>query len=507
MDSTTFQQLLELESNLSKAQQFLNTSNQTALLLSHLENLNNHSTAHTGFDGVEIKDIESLLQQTGSFDLAISCSSCNQLIYENDECAKNQIHKDNLQPCCMKMLKNLKQDDELEITFWWFFINNFSNCILTLPNYTRFMLTNGIPTSLRDRIWGLLTFSNNSKGENDEYLLNLYESLNKDISPDIRIITKDVNRTYPQLSMFTEFETKSKFEKILNAYSIFDSDMGYCQGLQFIVAPMLFHFDKDDFKTFNSLVKFFEINKLRNIYDNQMSGLNLWFYQFEEIFKHELPELSTYLIDTLNVDLKVFLSQWFLSFYSITIPFNFLIRVFDIMFLEGVKETLLRVGIVILSKNSKLLQSIDESELVYQHLLSENCWGVFQNNVDSFINEIMNLNIEQYTEENLQQLSTNYSQSTTKEEQDISPNSFISKMFTNLKYNAESILSSPIDSISSSKSSLFSINSESESSNTSIFESDFDLVESLYKMCLEKGLDGPILDKVKDRLYQTTTST
>lgn len=503
MNDSNFQQLLELEGNLAKAQQFLDKSDQTTLLISHLEKLNMHSTSRSGFEELSIGDVEALLQESGSFDLALCCSACNQTIFENDQCAKDQIHKDNLQPCCLKMLKSLRNHDSLEVTFWLFFINNFSNCILTLPNYTRFMLSNGIPTSLRDRIWGLLTFSNDSNGEIDEYLLNLYESLNKDISPDIRIITKDVNRTYPQLSMFKDFETKEKFEKILNAYSIFDSDMGYCQGLQFVVAPMLFHFN-NDFKTFNSLVKFFEINKLRNIYDNQMSGLNLWFYQFEQIFKNELPELSTHFKE-LDVDLKVFLSQWFLSFYSITIPFSFLIRVFDLMFLEGVKETLLRVGLIILSKNSKLLRSIDESELIYQHLLSENCWGVFQNNVNSFINEIVNLEIEQYTEENLQGLSNEYSELKIDEEEIAnSNNSFITKMFTNIKYNAESILSAPMDSnsSSSSKSSLFSVNTESTSTN--LFESDHDLIESLYKMCVGKGMDDPILEKVKSRLYQTS---
>lgn len=502
MDDLTFQHLFELESNLSKAQEMLGTSDQTDLLLSHLEKLNSHASSHVGFEKLSVEEVKTLLQGSGSFDLAACCSICNQTMYENDQCAEDKIHKANLQPCCLKMLESMKNYDELEITFWWFFINNFSNCILTLPHYTRFMLSNGIPTSLRDRIWGILTFSNAANGEVDEYLLNLYQSLNTDISPDIRIITKDVNRTFPQLSMFKNIETKDKFEKILNAYSIFDSDMGYCQGLQFIVAPMLFHFE-NDFKTFNSLVKFFEVNQLRNIYDSQMSGLNLWFYQFEKIFQRELCDLSKH-FENLGVDMKVFLSQWFLSFYSITIPFSFLIRVFDVMFLEGVKETLLRVGIVILSQNSKLLQSIDESELIYQHLLSENCWGVFQNNVGSFINEIMNLDIAQYTQGHLDELAKNYTEEQEEEEEvEHSNSSFIAKMFTNIKTNAESILSAPMESASSSssKSSLFSVNTES--TNTNFFESDYDLVESLYKMCLEKGLEDPILEKVKSRLYQT----
>ncbi|CCH43546.1 TBC1 domain protein [Wickerhamomyces ciferrii] len=492
MDSS-LQQLFQLESNLSQAQEFLgsSTTNQTSLLSSHLEKLTTNSTSTQGLNDLNYQDVKELLTQKGSFDLSLCCSACNQSIYENDSMAQNQQPKQILQKCCLDYLNSTKTPDDLEITFWWFLINNFSNCISTLPNYTRFMITNGIPASLRDRIWGVLTFSNDSQGTVDEYLLNLYESLNKDISPDIRIITKDVERTYPFLSIFQKSETKLKISKILNAFSIYDSDMGYCQGLQFIVSPIFFHFE-NDFKTFNSLIKFFEINKLRYLYDSKMSGLQKWFNQFEKILSLELPSLYKHFIE-LGIDLKIFLSQWFLSFYSITIPFQFLIRVFDIMMFEGVKPTLLRIGICILSKNLNLLMQINDSELIYQHLLSEMCWGVFGNNLEGFIMELMNLDLKNFIEEE--------EEDQEQEEEEVDSTTILSKVLNNLSFKSDSNSSS-----SSLNESIFSndskiTNNTSTTNTTSTTTTDLELIEKLYKLCLSNDINDPILNKVKDRLY------
>lgn len=500
MDENTLTQLLELETKFAEAQSMLGDGGvQTQLLMAHLEILSANSTGTSGSE-LTLEQVADLITESGSFNLALTCSTCHQSLFEDDECAALGKLKDNLEPCCGKMLSTYKDCSELEIAFWWFCLSSPSNCILTMPNYTRFMLTNGVPPALRDRLWGVLTQSANANGEVDEYMQTLYGSLNKDLCPDIGIIFKDVSRTFPELSMFNEYDMKVKFERILNAYSIFDSDMGYCQGLQFIVAPMLFHF-KHELKTFNALVRLFEMNRLRTIYDNEMSGLNLWFYQFSHILESELPELGQH-FKKLDIDMNIFLSQWFLSFYSITIPFNFLVRMFDVALFEGVKETLLRVGIVILSQNAKLLCTIDEPELIYQHLLSENCWGVFQNDVDCFINSVTQLNVSNFTSEHLSSLEEQHKNT---EKTHTSNKSVFNKFIATFKSTAESVLSAPTSTSSAASSevhreSLFS----NANSSTFSFNEDYELVENLYKLCLEKGINDPLLEKVKDRLYPLT---
>lgn len=474
-------ELFQLESKLAEAQGALG-ADQTALLLAQLELRTTQTTAE-----ISIDDIRHLLSQYGAFNLSLSCNECHQTLFDDDERAAKGSLKEGLQPCCKRTFLQQSETTDIDVAFWWFVLNSFTSCMMSLPNYTRLMLERGVPSALRSRVWGIITQSADASGATDQYLSTLYRSLNKDVSPDISIIMKDVNRTFPEILTFCEYETKFKFENILNAYSIFDSDMGYCQGVQFIVAPLLFHFG-DELKSFNALVKLFELNKLRTIYDNEMSGLTLWFFQFDKIMGVELPSLHSH-FQSLDIDMNMFLSQWFLSFCSVTIPFNFLIRMFDVLLLEGAKETLFRVGITILAHNSKLLESIDDPEVIYQHLLSENCWGIFQNDVDDFISSMMSLDVTQYGTESLAKLEMEFSKL---EGQKSTNKSFFNKVLDNFKSTAESVLSSHEES----PKSLFSMANASQGS----LEEDLELVEGLYKLCLERGIDDPILTRVKDRL-------
>lgn len=496
MGLSSLPELLQLEKSLEEAHGLVSSTEQTSLLLSHFELISSQVSSPSC--EVSAEEIEKLLQSDGDFNLAQSCNKCHQKLFYNDECASKGELQVDLQPCCYESVERYKHAVSLDVSFWWFLLNSFPCCVMTLPNYTRLMLTHGIPPALRSRIWGLFTLAGNAQDTTDNYMENLYHSLNKDVSPDISIIVKDVNRTFPEISMFAEYSTKTKFENILNAYSIFDSDMGYCQGLQFIVAPLLFHF-KDDLKTFNALVKIFELNKLRPIYDHEMSGLHLWFFQFDKIFETEVPELYAHFKD-LNIDIQMFLAQWFLSFFSITIPFSFLIRMFDVLLLEGVKSTLFRVGITVLSKNTDLLKTIQDSELIYQHLLSENCWGIFQQDVDLFIDSVMSLPVNHYSSEHLSTLEDVFSKIESKKPK--SNRSFMKKMLSSFKTTAESVFSSSSsDDASSTKSSCMIYSNPSHSISQLSIQDDYDLVQSLYKLCLDKGIEDPILERVKMRLY------
>lgn len=496
------QQLLEIELSLKAAHSSMNISN-TDLLISHINELSQHENFNKIYDNEEclsIEEIEVLLKSSKPTNLSDYCHQCNQSFYENDKDASIGKHKANLQKCCLNSLE-FKYND-LEIFYWWFFIKNFENCISILPNYTRLMMNHGIPANLRSLVWGLLSLSINSKNKilNEKILKNLYKNLNIDISEDIKIISNDVNRTFPQLSTLSNDENKCKFEKILNAFSVYNFDIGYCQGIQFIVAPLLFHFE-DEIKTFNSLINLFEINPfLKKIYNSEMTNLNIFFYKFENLFKKFQPELYAH-FNELGLDIKVFLSQWFLSFYSVTMPFQFSIRMFDILLFEGIETTLLRSGLVILQKNENLLLQIDDSELIYQHLLSENCWGVFNNNCDLFISNLLELNIQEFKNSSLKSLEINYMERSSIPRLSKSFNKFFNGLSSKFPTSSNSSISdSDNESISST---LFSMkNSSTLTINTEKSKSDLDLVKQMYDLCLSNGLNDPLLEKVKQRIVK-----
>lgn len=72
-----------------------------------------------------------------------------------------------------------------------------------------------------------------------------YSTLLKQTSPHEKAIMRDLSRTFPNHEYFKEGGepgTGTGQENLFNvvkAYSLYDEDVGYCQGLQFIVGPLL----------------------------------------------------------------------------------------------------------------------------------------------------------------------------------------------------------------------------------------------------------------------------
>ncbi len=72
-------------------------------------------------------------------------------------------------------------------------------------------------------------------------LESLYPGLLEEKSPYEKTIQRDLARTFPGLEMFREEggEGQTKLERVLRAYSVYDAFVGYCQGLGFLVGPLL----------------------------------------------------------------------------------------------------------------------------------------------------------------------------------------------------------------------------------------------------------------------------
>lgn len=67
-------------------------------------------------------------------------------------------------------------------------------------------------------------------------------------SPDIRQIDLDVNRTYRDHIMFRErygLKQQALFN-VLGAYSVYNLEIGYCQGMSQIAALLLMYLNEED---------------------------------------------------------------------------------------------------------------------------------------------------------------------------------------------------------------------------------------------------------------------
>jgi len=98
-----------------------------------------------------------------------------------------------------------------------------------------------------------------------------YQRLSTESSPYDALIGKDVGRSFPNVDMFREKDGEGQrmLGNVLKAFSLYDEEIGYCQGLGFVVGPLLMHMSESE--AFCVLVRYVSIDhsafltKLTNI--------------------------------------------------------------------------------------------------------------------------------------------------------------------------------------------------------------------------------------------------
>jgi hypothetical protein len=111
---------------------------------------------------------------------------------------------------------------------------------------------------------------------------------------------------------------------------------------------------------------------LRTCYLPDLSGLHLRVYQFQNLLARHRPSLFAHL-EALHVE-PAYVSQWFLSFFAVACPLPMLLRIYDVIFLEGASETLMRVALSVMQRNEKRIMACTEFEDVMQLILSRSVW-------------------------------------------------------------------------------------------------------------------------------------
>jgi len=79
-----------------------------------------------------------------------------------------------------------------------------------------------------------------SASETDSTLMNTYRTLLGKECPNEDIILRDINRTFPGNDYFRDSGAGQELLfKISRGYAVYDTQVGYCQGISFIGAALL----------------------------------------------------------------------------------------------------------------------------------------------------------------------------------------------------------------------------------------------------------------------------
>ncbi|KAK7183714.1 hypothetical protein DPSP01_011712 [Paraphaeosphaeria sporulosa] len=294
-----------------------------------------------------------------------------------------------------------------ELEFWAALVRDYPQTVQRLPTLTLNKIRSGIPAPLRGVVW------QSASGARAKMIEDQYDQLCGESSPYENIINKDLGRSFPGVDMFKDpdGEGQKMLGRVLKCFSLYDDKIGYCQGLGFLVGPLLMQMG--DKEAFCVLVRLMEDYDLRACFLPDLSGLHLRIFQFQRLLQHHMPQLAAHL-DELGVE-TAYASSWFLSFFATTCPLPMLFRVYDVLFAEGASETIMRVALALMRRNEKRLLALTEFEDVMQLLLSRAMWDPYGRNArsaDDLVRDLVSFT-EDVTREKLQGLEAIY-----KEEQD-----------------------------------------------------------------------------------------
>ncbi|KAF9209208.1 hypothetical protein BGZ49_005830 [Haplosporangium sp. Z 27] len=306
----------------------------------------------------------------------------------SDSTALNSPNSETVDPMSSgsKVLEPQEGDEEIDWEFWGMLVQDYNAVASKLPHLLAARVRQGLPSKLRGLIWQSMSQASST------YLETMYTQLLKEHSPYERIIQRDLARTFPQIDMFKEEGGKGQesLRNVLKAYSLYDPHVGYCQGLGFLVGPLLMNMDERE--AFCVFVRLMETYDMRTMFTLNMEGLQLRLYQFSALLSEHLPMLHAHL-SFHSIHAAMYASQWFLSLFAYTYPLPLVLRIYDVVFSEGAPETIMRVAVAFLKKNEEKLMQLQEFEDLLE-VLSTKLYDVYEDNAGEVIRDAMALSSE-----------------------------------------------------------------------------------------------------------------
>ncbi|XP_078605656.1 rab GTPase-activating protein 1-like [Branchiostoma floridae x Branchiostoma japonicum] len=236
---------------------------------------------------------------------------------------------------------------------WGDMLAKWRQNLSTRPKQLHQLCRKGVPEALRGEVWQLLAGCH----ENGTQMMENYRVLITKESPCEQVIQRDINRTFPAHEFFKDTGSlgQESLYKISKAYSVFDEEIGYCQGLSFLAASLLLHMPEE--QAFCVLVKAMFDYNLRDLFKEDFKELHMRFYVLERLIEDYLPDLNQHFLD-LNIESHMYASQWFLTLFTAKFPLYMVFRIIDIFLSEGIDVTY-NIALALLKTSRKDLLALD----------------------------------------------------------------------------------------------------------------------------------------------------
>ncbi|XP_061401003.1 microtubule-associated protein futsch [Musca vetustissima] len=249
-------------------------------------------------------------------------------------------------------------------------------------------LPGGIPPEFRRKLWLSLADkylkSKNVDWTKEEEKCFCEKWREDDEELGIQIV-KDLHRTGSTLCTGPAGDiNQAKLKRILLGYARYNPEVGYCQGFNMLGALILQVMDKDETESMKVMIYLVEGILPPGYFCGSMGGLQADMAVFRELMQTKLPRLARHL-QKLQGPVEnayeppltnVFTMQWFLTMFCTCLPMSCVLRVWDLVLIEG-SDVLLRTALALWS-------------LLEDRVLSTRSADDFYGKMGSFSSELLN---------------------------------------------------------------------------------------------------------------------
>ncbi|XP_058822864.1 uncharacterized protein LOC131684205 isoform X2 [Topomyia yanbarensis] len=227
----------------------------------------------------------------------------------------------------------------------------------------------GIPDSLRSRVWrNLLNLEMIMKDSKNRNKYQEMLSLARQWGTEARQIDSDVNRQFREHVFYRErysIKQKSLFN-VLVAYSMYNTEVGYCQGMSGLAGVLLMYMDEEEAFWALSILLADKKYAMHGLFIEGFPKLTRFLAHHDKIIAKFIPKLKKH-FDQYNLDSILYSLKWFFVVFIERIPFSLCLRVWDIYLLDGEKVVTAMAYTILRLHKSKILK-LKDMDLIVQYI-------------------------------------------------------------------------------------------------------------------------------------------
>ncbi|XP_006888319.1 PREDICTED: TBC1 domain family member 2B isoform X2 [Elephantulus edwardii] len=229
----------------------------------------------------------------------------------------------------------------------------------------------GIPHEHRSKVWKWCVDLHTRKFKDSTepgYFQTLLQKALEKQNPASKQIELDLLRTLPNNKHYScpTSEGIQKLRNVLLAFSWRNPDIGYCQGLNRLVAVALLYLEQED--AFWCLVTIVEVFMPRDYYTKTLLGSQVDQRVFRDLMSEKLPRLHTH-FEQYKVDYTLITFNWFLVVFVDSVVSDILFKIWDSFLYEGPK-VIFRFALALFKYKEEEILKLQDSMSIFKYLRS-----------------------------------------------------------------------------------------------------------------------------------------